>query len=246
MPLFTRCNIGLGCPHNVSVKFQPKIPNRSFIVTAGKFKFQKKAFEVYHFKCKWAAYSRPISRRGCRVYISLHCISTVKNSRWKQHNWEPEYRCSAIRMGSQKWDETARCYRAHAALTCHRRGSMDRAARPRYEQRKLISQAWCWSVKNTPCTQTNTVKMLSIITTWLSKRSLEWYTYLGRFWGTLPSKMKVIHSSLSSSDVGRKWRILCSVVHPNTEHGIACETLLMLQLLKRWENKGQLLTTANG
>ncbi len=22
MPLFTRCNIGLGCPHNVSVKFQ--------------------------------------------------------------------------------------------------------------------------------------------------------------------------------------------------------------------------------
>ncbi len=149
-------------------------------------------------------------------------------------------------MGSQKWDETARCYRAHAALTCHWRGSMDRAARPRYEQRKLISQAWSWSVKNTPCTQTNTVKMLSIITTWLSKKSLEWYTYLGRFWGTLPSKMKVIHSSFSSSDVGRKWRILCSVVHPNTEHGIACETLLMLQLLKRWENKGQLLTTANG
>ncbi len=31
MPLFTRCNIGLGCPQNVSVKFQPKISNRSFI-----------------------------------------------------------------------------------------------------------------------------------------------------------------------------------------------------------------------
>ncbi len=36
MPLFTRCNIGLGCPQNVSVKFQPKIPHRSFIITAGK------------------------------------------------------------------------------------------------------------------------------------------------------------------------------------------------------------------
>ncbi len=35
MPLFTRCNIGLGCPQNVS-KFQAKIPHRSFITTAGK------------------------------------------------------------------------------------------------------------------------------------------------------------------------------------------------------------------
>jgi len=26
MPLFTRCNIGLGCPQNVFVKFQHKIP----------------------------------------------------------------------------------------------------------------------------------------------------------------------------------------------------------------------------
>ncbi len=39
MPLFTRCNIGLGCPQNVSVKFQPKIPNRSFIIIAGKCYF---------------------------------------------------------------------------------------------------------------------------------------------------------------------------------------------------------------
>ncbi len=39
MPLFTRCNIGLGCPQNMSVKFQPKIPNRSFILTAGKCHF---------------------------------------------------------------------------------------------------------------------------------------------------------------------------------------------------------------
>ncbi len=39
MPLFTRCNIGLGCPRNVSVKFQLKVPNRSFIITAGKCHF---------------------------------------------------------------------------------------------------------------------------------------------------------------------------------------------------------------
>ncbi len=36
MPLFTKCNIGLGCPQNVSVKFQAKIPHRAFIITAGK------------------------------------------------------------------------------------------------------------------------------------------------------------------------------------------------------------------
>ncbi len=39
MTLFKRCNIGLGCPQNVSVKFQPKIPHRSFIITAGKSHF---------------------------------------------------------------------------------------------------------------------------------------------------------------------------------------------------------------
>ncbi len=99
----------------------------------------------------------------------------------------------------------------------------------RYEQRKLISQARRWSVKNTTCMHTNTVKTLSTITTWHSQRSLEWCTYLGRFWGALPWKMKIIHSVLSSSDVGRKWRLLCSV----------------LQLLECRENGGQ-LTTAEG
>ncbi len=39
MPLFTICNIGLGCPQNVSVKFQLKIPHISFIITAGKCHF---------------------------------------------------------------------------------------------------------------------------------------------------------------------------------------------------------------
>ncbi len=63
---------------------------------------------------------------------------------------------------------------------------------------------------------TNTVKTLSTVTTWHSQRSLEWYTYLGRVWGTLPWKIKVNHSVLSSSDVGRKWRLLCAVLHPNT------------------------------
>ncbi len=32
MPLFTRCNIGLGCPQNVSVKFQLKIQLENVIL----------------------------------------------------------------------------------------------------------------------------------------------------------------------------------------------------------------------
>ncbi len=39
MPPFTRCNIALGCPQNVSVKFQLKIPHRAFILTSGKCHF---------------------------------------------------------------------------------------------------------------------------------------------------------------------------------------------------------------
>ncbi len=39
MPVFTRCNIDFECPQNVPVKFQPKIPNRSFIITAVKCHF---------------------------------------------------------------------------------------------------------------------------------------------------------------------------------------------------------------
>ncbi len=131
-----------------------------------------------------------------------------------------------------KWDETAQCYRARAALTCHRHRSTD--------------WVWRWLVKNTQCTRTNMFKMLNTITAWWhSQRSLEWYTYLDRFWGASPWKMKVIHSVLSSSDVGRKWRLLCSALHPNTEHGDCCETLLMLQLLERGKNGGQ-RTTADG
>ncbi len=38
-PRPTRCTIGLGCPQNVSVTFQAKIPHRSFIITAGKCHF---------------------------------------------------------------------------------------------------------------------------------------------------------------------------------------------------------------
>ncbi len=34
--LSTKCNIGLGCPHNLSVKFQP---DRSFIITVEKCHF---------------------------------------------------------------------------------------------------------------------------------------------------------------------------------------------------------------
>ncbi len=51
MPLFTRCKIDLGGPQDVFVKFKSKIPNRSFIITAGKCHFwgvfKKELFGVY-------------------------------------------------------------------------------------------------------------------------------------------------------------------------------------------------------
>ncbi len=39
MPLFTRCNIGLGCSQNVPVKFQLEIPYRLFIIKSGRYNF---------------------------------------------------------------------------------------------------------------------------------------------------------------------------------------------------------------
>ncbi len=39
MPLLTRCKISLRCPQNVSVKFQLKIPHRSFIIPGCKCLF---------------------------------------------------------------------------------------------------------------------------------------------------------------------------------------------------------------
>ncbi len=80
--------------------------------------------------------------------------------------------------------------------------------------------------------------------TWHSQRSLEWCTYLGRFWGALPWKMKVIHSVLSSSDVGEIEDSYVQSYIQTQSTGIACETLLMLQLLERWEKKDSL--TAEG
>ncbi len=46
MPLFTICNISLRCPKNVSVKFQLKMPHRSFIILFWKWLFWVKA-ETY-------------------------------------------------------------------------------------------------------------------------------------------------------------------------------------------------------
>ncbi len=137
MPLFTICNIGLGCPYNVSVKFQAKIPHRSFIITAGKCHFWggSKNERIWSV-CKLYAYSRPVSRR---VYVSL-CIAYLQ--RWtagRSNITESE------RTGFQPyiiWDETARWYRACAALTCHRTELRDRGTKwiSRYEWHKLISQ----------------------------------------------------------------------------------------------------------
>ncbi len=75
MPLFTRCNIGLGCPENVSVKFQAKIPHRSFIITTGKCHFWGD-FGVY---ANYLHIPEPSQEEGV-AFTSL-CISTAINSR---------------------------------------------------------------------------------------------------------------------------------------------------------------------
>ncbi len=88
----------------MSVKFQPKIPHRSFIITAGQCHFgvclKKSWFGVYGFKCKWAAYSHPVSRRGRRypsLCIELRCWEKMKTlnvqSYIQRHCWC--YSCSS-------------------------------------------------------------------------------------------------------------------------------------------------------
>ncbi len=63
MPLFTRCDISLWCPQNLSDKFQLKILHRSFIIFFWKCLFwvetETGCFRACLFKCKWAAAPRP-------------------------------------------------------------------------------------------------------------------------------------------------------------------------------------------
>ncbi len=56
------------------------------------------------------------------------------------------------------------------------------------------------------------ITTLSTITTWHSQRSLEWYTYLGRFWDFNPQGPQQLRCW--------KWRLLFSVLHPNTAPGL--------------------------
>ncbi len=61
---FYKIDISLRCPQNVSVKFQLKIPHRSFIISFWKCLFWVEAetgcFRACLFKCKWAATPRPL------------------------------------------------------------------------------------------------------------------------------------------------------------------------------------------
>ncbi len=50
---------------------------------------------------------------------------------------------------------------------------------------------------------------------------IDLYSYWGlyRFFSRIfPQKMKLNHSVLSGSDGGSLWRLLCSLVHPKTQH----------------------------
>ncbi len=60
--------------------------------------------------------------------------------------------------------------------------------------------------------RTNMITTLSTITTWHSQRSLEWYTYLGRFWDFNPQGPQQLRCW--------KWRLLFSVLHPNRAPGL--------------------------
>ncbi len=77
MPLFTRCNIGLGCPQNVTMKFQPKIPHISFIIQLENviFGVPKKRADLECMALNANELHIPAPS------ISLHCISTAINSR---------------------------------------------------------------------------------------------------------------------------------------------------------------------
>ncbi len=80
---FAICNISLWCPQNVSVKFQLKIPHRSFIISFRKCLFRVEAESCYFraclFKCKWAAAPRPLfQNRTVPLQLVPH-ISAKKN-----------------------------------------------------------------------------------------------------------------------------------------------------------------------
>ncbi len=76
----------------------------------------------------------------------------------------------------------------------------------------------------------------------------KWFTWtsmhLGRSGGAFSSKTNVIHCVFSGSDVGNKWWLLCSLLHPTTKHHNRLGDNLV-SLLQRWNNGG-LLTAHSG
>ncbi len=80
------------------VKFQAKIPHRSCIITAGKCHvWGVSKNQLIWSVCKWAAYSRPVSRRGRWVYVYMIAYLQRWTAGWsnitERENW-----CSAVRM----------------------------------------------------------------------------------------------------------------------------------------------------
>ncbi len=134
MPLFTSCNIGLGCPQNVSVNFSAKNTHRSFITTENVIFgvcLKNSCFGLYHFKCKWAVYSGSISRRG--HHICLSALHTYSNKQPVEATWlRARVPVFSRTYGKSNAECGTKRYRACVLLTCHRHSSMDRAARPSY------------------------------------------------------------------------------------------------------------------
>ncbi len=82
------------------------------------------------------------------------------------------------------------------------------------------------------------ITTLSTITTWHSQRSLKWYTYLGRFWDFNPQGPQQLRCW--------KWRLLFSVLHPNTEHRDSLWDIVDVTELERGENGGLRTTVEDG
>ncbi len=78
MPLFTRCNIGLGCPQDASVKFLPKIPNRSFIITVLKCHFWGVSKKRADLECIALNANELHIPAPSPEDVSLHCISNLQ------------------------------------------------------------------------------------------------------------------------------------------------------------------------
>ncbi len=88
-------------------------------------------FGVYGFKCKWAVYYRPVSRKGHHVYVSaLHSDGQLVEATWQSERTSVQ---------PYIWESNALKVGRNSAML---QSSMDRAARPWYRTNLVLWTAW--------------------------------------------------------------------------------------------------------